>query len=75
MRQNQYLYLSSADVNGYIELGNLYLKLGDSRSAVNEFKGALRLNQGWKDLEVFIRDLEEKLYLVIVLLNNIIKKL
>ena len=71
----KYLYLSSADVNGYIELGNLYLKLGDGRSAVNEFKRALRLNQGWKDLEVFIRDLEEKLYLVIVLLNNIIKKL
>ncbi|MCK4966319.1 tetratricopeptide repeat protein, partial [bacterium] len=57
----KYLHLAPSDFNGYIELGNLYLKLNDAKSAIREFKRALRLNPGLKDLEVFISKLEEQI--------------
>ena len=58
---NKYISLMPSDIQGYTELGNLYLKLGDKKSAINTFKQALKLNPELKDLDEFIKKLEVQL--------------
>ncbi|MBN1291182.1 MAG: tetratricopeptide repeat protein [Candidatus Latescibacteria bacterium] len=49
------------NIQGYIDLGNLYLKIGNKASAIQEFEKALRLNPEAQQLRVQIDRLKQQL--------------
>jgi tetratricopeptide (TPR) repeat protein len=57
---NKYISLMPSDIQGYIELGNLYLKLNDTKSAIREFEKAIDLNPDMHDLKRFINELKQE---------------
>lgn len=42
------------DIEGYIDLGNLYLKIGDRAKALSAFENALQLDPDAQELKVYI---------------------
>jgi len=57
---NKSLSLMPSNTQGYIELGNLYLKVGNRAQAINEFEKALKLNPDAKNLKVQIDKLKRQ---------------
>ncbi len=57
---NKSLSLAPSNTQGYIELGNLYLRIGNKERAINEFEKALKLNPDAKNLKVQIDKLKQQ---------------
>ncbi len=55
---NKALSLVPSNIQGYIELGNLYLKIGNKAQAISEFEKALKLDPDAQDLRAQIDNLK-----------------
>ena len=57
---NKSLSLVPSNIQGYIELGNLYLRIGNKAQAINEFEKALKLDPDAQDLRAQIDKLKRQ---------------
>ncbi len=57
---NKSLSLMPSNTQGYIDLGNLYLKIGRKEQAINEFEKALKLNPDAQELKEQIDKLKKQ---------------
>jgi len=57
---NKSLSLAPSNIQGYIELGNLHLRIGNKTQAINEFEKALKLNPDAKNLKAQIDMLRQQ---------------
>ncbi len=57
---NKALSLMPSNIQGYIELGNLYLKIGNRAQAISEFEKALKLDPNAQDLKEHIDKLKRQ---------------
>lgn len=55
---NRAISLNPSDVQAYIELGNLYVKLGDRQNAINVFERALQINPNVRGVREFLAQLK-----------------
>ncbi len=57
---NRALTLNASDVQVYIELGNLYLKLGDRNRAIDIFERAIKVDPGAQNVREFLANLKRQ---------------